>query len=624
MLRKKAFWGIGLGTLLVLGVVALLAVPPGPSEASSPEGGGGDEESPAEVRQVDTVRPKRHDLTIEVQEPADVKAYYRADLEAQVAGVVKRVPKAIGDRVLKGETLIEIEAPDRVQAVIEKEAVIAQRKMEWKMAKAKAEVAQKAVDAAIAEVTYKEKLKEAAKFEMAWRKVDLNRYEKLARKDAVLKDMIDLKKKFLLTAKAELASADQAIEKAKAVRDEEIAKKKAADVDIKLKDQLVEVARQDLVLAQTLLNYAKLTAPFDGLIVRRSVDPGMFVQNATRSNTGPLLSVVRTDVYTVVMKLPDTYAPYVTKDTDAIIHLPGRSRPVVAKVTRFAPAIHEQDRTMRVEVDLYNGTREQYERFILNGLSCFVPPLVQPLPLPHAGFLTVGRAQWEENMKGALDPFPAYLDEWSNEVVKKIAGLVKNLKLTDDSQADKYVAGLVAKAKAKKKSAGGLLDTLEAQAGSDPKQAAKAVEDFLNEPGENPRDPSGAAQPLLPRMYGHMTLQLKNFQNKPLIPKRAISNIGGINYIFVAEKGKARRLRVRVEASDSQSAKVVVLTTPQPTSAGGVVEERDLTGTEEVIVRTDAKGKLITLGELDPDEAVTVVKRWDRAWPENQPEAGAR
>jgi hypothetical protein len=96
------------------------------------------------------------------------------------------------------------------------------------------------------------------------------------------------------------------------------------------------------------------------------VDPGSFVQNAATARAKPLLSLERIDIVTVYAKLPDNYARYVTPDTEAVIYL--RDRPGLAfhgKVTRFSDSLQnpQHDRTMRVEVDLYNGTAADYERF---------------------------------------------------------------------------------------------------------------------------------------------------------------------------------------------------------------------------------------------------------------------
>ena len=125
--------------------------------------------------------------------------------------------------------------------------------------------------------------------------------------------------------------------------------------------------RKDRDKAKALLDFATIRAPFDGVVTHRNVDPGSFVQDAAGGHPDPLLTLARTDIVTVYMKVPDNYASFVNRDTEAIIQmssLPGVE--IHAKVTRFSPSLlnPEHDRTMRVEVDLYNGTADQYKRFL--------------------------------------------------------------------------------------------------------------------------------------------------------------------------------------------------------------------------------------------------------------------
>lgn len=117
---------------------------------------------------------------------------------------------------------------------------------------------------------------------------------------------------------------------------------------------------------QALLNYATIRAPFDGIVTQRKVDPGDFVQNAATGRTDPLLTVVRDDIVTVYMKVPDKFAHFVSTNTEAIIQLDtGKMRDVLihAKVTRYADSLEtpQHDRTMRVEVDVFNGSVQEYE-----------------------------------------------------------------------------------------------------------------------------------------------------------------------------------------------------------------------------------------------------------------------
>src|SRR5262249_8923636 len=141
----------------------------------------------------------------------------------------------------------------------------------------------------------------------------------------------------------------------------------AAKADVRLKDTLIEVARKDRDEAQALADYSKVTAPFDGVITQRNVNPGSFVQNASTGRTGTLLRVERRDIVTVRTKIPDNFAPYVSENTEVILELselPGVK--THGKVTRFAPTLESEthDRSMIVQVDLFNGTEAEYRAFM--------------------------------------------------------------------------------------------------------------------------------------------------------------------------------------------------------------------------------------------------------------------
>src|SRR5262245_29829402 len=70
-------------------------------------------EADARLMPVKTIRPKRDPaLQVAVEQLARVEPYYRADLRARVAGVVKYVAKDIGAEVRRGELLVEIDVPD--------------------------------------------------------------------------------------------------------------------------------------------------------------------------------------------------------------------------------------------------------------------------------------------------------------------------------------------------------------------------------------------------------------------------------------------------------------------------------------------------------------------------------
>jgi multidrug efflux pump subunit AcrA (membrane-fusion protein) len=110
-----------------------------------------------------------------------------------------------------------------------------------------------------------------------------------------------------------------------------------------------------------------LTAPFDGVISGRGVDPGGFVPNAGLvPGATPLVTLQRNDIVTVSARMPDRVASLIGKDTEAEIWqdgLPGGG-PLRGRITRLAPSLTATDRTIRVEVDLWNRTAAEFRDFM--------------------------------------------------------------------------------------------------------------------------------------------------------------------------------------------------------------------------------------------------------------------
>ena len=123
-----------------------------------------------------------------------------------------------------------------------------------------------------------------------------------------------------------------------------------------------EVAQANLEHDQTLLGFTKITAPFDGVITRRFVDPGAFIPVATGGSAGQSAAIVTlADFGTVRVNtaVPEPEVPFVKAETPVQItfqELPGKN--FSGAVTRIAYALDEATRTMIAEVDLPNEQRE--------------------------------------------------------------------------------------------------------------------------------------------------------------------------------------------------------------------------------------------------------------------------
>lgn len=120
-----------------------------------------------------------------------------------------------------------------------------------------------------------------------------------------------------------------------------------------------EVARANMQRTQTLLDFAKITAPFGGLITQRFVDNGAFVPSATSGSsaqTAALLTIMDTTVLRAQAAMPELDAAFVAKGQPvkiALESMPGKT--IDAQVSRVAGAIDESTRTMIVEADLPNA-----------------------------------------------------------------------------------------------------------------------------------------------------------------------------------------------------------------------------------------------------------------------------
>jgi len=310
------------------------------------------------------VRPKREtSVAITVDQIATVEPYFRADLRARASGTVKSVLRDIGDKVKKGELLVVIDVPESDQDVAKSEAMILQRQQELKVSDAKLKDAKAAKDVSAATIKQREAEVKGATATRDLKKRKFARFQELAAKGSVVGSVVEEEERDYLSSEAVLTSAMANVERARADYSESESKIEAAAADIDLKKAQIEVARKDLDRAKAVADYAKIVAPFDGVVVRRTVDPGSFVQNATTGASEALISIAKVDIVTVCAKFPDSVAPSVSVESSAIVtvdDLPGVSIP--AKITRFAPTVQNADRTMRVEIDLFNGDEEEYRR----------------------------------------------------------------------------------------------------------------------------------------------------------------------------------------------------------------------------------------------------------------------
>lgn len=121
------------------------------------------------------------------------------------------------------------------------------------------------------------------------------------------------------------------------------------------------VARANLKRIHDLLAYAKVTAPFAGVVTHRWVDPGAFIPAATASsaaNTAAVVTLMDFSRVRVDVAVPETETPFVTTTVPVAVtveELPGRA--FHGNVTRFEYALDPATRTMITEIEIPNPDR---------------------------------------------------------------------------------------------------------------------------------------------------------------------------------------------------------------------------------------------------------------------------
>ena len=123
----------------------------------------------------------------------------------------------------------------------------------------------------------------------------------------------------------------------------------------------LEQARANLAAAQAnvhrlenLESFKRILAPFEGVIIRRTIDVGDLIDAGAAAAT-PMFAIARTDRLRVYVYVPQTYANRIRPGMAADVHqaeLAGQR--FKGSVAHIAGAIDPGTRTMQVEIDLPN------------------------------------------------------------------------------------------------------------------------------------------------------------------------------------------------------------------------------------------------------------------------------
>lgn len=249
---------------------------------------------------VETAHPVRKTVTRKLDLPGDLIPNQQVALHSRVQGYLEAINVDRGSFVKKGDVLVKISVPE----------------LERELAKEKADIETFAPSLA------------RDKARVDWTEAIWKRLDETSKKtpDLVTRDILDDAR-----GKYEVAKADLELTKSK-----EPGMKAAIEK------------------TQTMIDFATIKAPFDGVVTERWADPGELVQPATTK----ILHLMELDPVRVRIWIPGSDVPSVGESARAKLtfdELPGKT--FEAAVARVFWALNRNTKTMAAELDLKNADR---------------------------------------------------------------------------------------------------------------------------------------------------------------------------------------------------------------------------------------------------------------------------
>jgi HlyD family secretion protein len=252
--------------------------------------------------------------------------------------------------------LAELAVPEHEAEYKLKLAGVEQAKAEVEVAARSIQAARATVDSVKLHVREAEAGVKSAQANFDLHKAHLERMKKLLESSAIEQAIVDEANLSLEAAKTALEAAEARLLAVKASVAESQAQVARAEAMRKVAEARVAVAKADVERTVATLDFAKVRAPFDGIVTRRNIFTGDFAQTPAAGKTQPLFMVARVDIVRMVIDVPESNVGQVTVGTPVTVRFAAlKGQDVKAKISRLAGAIDRANGTVRAEVDLPNA-----------------------------------------------------------------------------------------------------------------------------------------------------------------------------------------------------------------------------------------------------------------------------
>ncbi len=335
--------------LLVTGCLAVLCGCEHHGQATPP---GGASQPP----EVSVDQPTQKTLHYIVEQPGRIEPFEQTPIYAKIAGYVSAVHVDIGFKVKKGDLLAELKVPELVEQHRRKEALVAQARLGIAQAEQAERVVEKSLELARAEIEVaKADRGKAAASLLRWES-ESQRMEQMVRSGALDKGSSEEVRNQASAARAAQAGSDARVRSAEAALAEAEERCKKARIDREAAHNQLTVAEAEERELKEMLQYTRITAPYDGVVADRRVHTGHFKQSATADTKGePLFVIVRTDKVRVFVEVPEADAIRVHKGSPARIRVQAlNDLEFTGEVAGDSFALDPTQRTLRTEMDFDN------------------------------------------------------------------------------------------------------------------------------------------------------------------------------------------------------------------------------------------------------------------------------
>jgi RND family efflux transporter MFP subunit len=338
---------------------------------------------------VTLVRPSRQTLHRTIEQPGAIEAFEQTPIYAKIAGYVLKVHVDIGDRVRKDDLLAQLWVPEMVEELKRKESLIGQAQAAIEQARKILAAAEANIKSAQALVREARSARRQAQAEYERYQSQFSRFEQAAKKGVIESDALDESRFRRAAAQAALDVVEAKINSAEALEIESEAKRDKAQADVHVALALLKVAQADRDQMKATLDYANLSAPFDGVVTRRSVDTRHFVQPAAASSGESLFVVAQMDPVRIFVDVPEADASLVSDGALAVVRVQAlQGQEFAGKVTRSSWSLDPKARTLRTEIDLPNPQGRLRPGMYANATIRIENP--NALTLPASALVTQG------------------------------------------------------------------------------------------------------------------------------------------------------------------------------------------------------------------------------------------